>query len=93
MNNVNILLEKTFIEKSIIELKRRPDKLSLVRDNINTTLKAENISENTYKHLDELKVIIENSDNNIHSIEKWITNKNRNPKGYKNWVLAFKNLT
>lgn len=82
--------QKAFINKALVELKRRPDKLNLVKINIKEHMSTQKLSKPTYRHLEQLKWIIES--NNITTIEDWLNHSERNPKGYQNWALAFKNL-
>jgi hypothetical protein len=90
MKNTYTNHQKEFIDRALIELKRRPDKLNQVKENIQACMSDKALSTKTLQHLDQLKWIIES--NNIQMIASWLNHIERSPTGYENWALAFKNL-
>lgn len=83
--------QKDFINRTLIELKRRPDKLQQVKLNLYRYLQKRNLPRHVYRHLDQLKWVLEMD--NVHVLEDWLNHSERNPVGYQNWALAFQNVT
>jgi hypothetical protein len=91
IEKAHVSQQKLFINRALLELKRRPDKLYQVKQNILEELvHNSNLSAPAHRHLAQLNWVIASGDVNL--ISNWLNHKERNPVGYPNWALAFKDL-
>lgn len=91
IEKAHVSQQKLFINRALLELKRRPDKLYQVKQNIiEALMNNSKLSAPAHRHLVQLNWVIASDDVNL--IANWLNHKERNPVGYENWALAFKDL-